>query len=512
MNKTQFYSLSSALLASTALASAASAGTIVRFDQEVQAAAPGTAAVFNTSPVNIANTLFSTTASTANTVVFGSGNDRANFGIKYANIYTGTTKWSTEFTISGARFVQASEQLANVQLLTVGTSNGTVTGFRTGDTHCATATALVDLFIINDCGSTTSVGVSTLSTTNIGALVFTGVTFNNASALATAGSSITLTGRVYNPSNPTQTFEAASSGTIVTSRAPFTVTVSTGGDAISNASTTPTAFTNLSTSNLGANNPLSLQLANVLFASAAAVDATLTTNVAITSVGTTAITVASSLLSASAVSRVYLNSAAAQQSVTAAAYSAGQVTFTLNAAGVGALANNSFNIVAVFNGTDAIPETSAAPGTISVAFPASNGVAGFPQGLATASGNIAAVSQGGFRTEVNTFNSSNNGAFKSYLRVHNNGNAAGTVTITVYNDAHTSGAAVGTPFTTASIAANGTLQLSAEDIETGAAIAEADRTGNYTLKITGPILGYVQHFLFDGNFVADLTSFRNAVP
>jgi len=55
-----------------------------------------------------------------------------------------------------------------------------------------------------------------------------------------------------------------------------------------------------------------------------------------------------------------------------------------------------------------------------------------------------------------------------------------------------------------------TLQIGMGDIETGAGITNP--SGQYTLQITGPIVGYAQHVLYNdttGQF-SDLSSFRNS--
>jgi hypothetical protein len=93
------------------------------------------------------------------------------------------------------------------------------------------------------------------------------------------------------------------------------------------------------------------------------------------------------------------------------------------------------------------------------------------------------------------------------------------VTITIRNDAHDSGSVLGSAFTTAAIQPGATMQLSAAEMEStttstklpsgGANVPTASRFGSYTVSITGPIIGYVQHILFDGANVADLTAFRN---
>ena len=72
------------------------------------------------------------------------------------------------------------------------------------------------------------------------------------------------------------------------------------------------------------------------------------------------------------------------------------------------------------------------------------------------------------------------------------------------------GAQLGSTFTTATIAAGQTLQLSSKDIEGSAGITAAAGV-NYTIQITGPFVGYAQHIIFNPvtGQLADLSSFRN---
>ena len=499
MNKTQFYTLSGALLASTALSGAANAGTIGRFDS----------AVFSTTPITIANSLFSTTASTANGVTLGgsTANDR-NIGMRYNNNFSGTTRWTTEFTISGARFITAGLTTANVVIFTATATNvATVSGQASGSVACASVTSLVDLLVVNDCAISTGMGQTGVAY-GIG---LTGVTFNSASSLATAGTSVTLTGRVYNPTNTTQIFEASASGTMLTSAAPVQVISTAGTSVTASATTTPLAFTSLS---LPTNGSLSVTLATLRLSATGAIDAGLATASAVSTnlANTTAISVSSSILSSAAVRSVSLIATAGGIGplTTAANFSSGTVTFTIGTTtwAAGSVAS----ITVQFQGTTAIPAAVAGTATSSVQV---------SESLVTATSATAAVSQGGFRAEVNTFNASTNGPFGSYLRIHNNGAVAGVVTITVNSDDHTVGnATLGAAFTTASIMPSTTMQLSAAEIEGtttstklpagGANIPTASRVGSYTLNITGPIVGYVQHILFDGNSVADLSGYRNS--
>jgi len=500
MNKTQFYTLSGALLASTSLSGVANAGTIGRFDS----------GVFTTSPITITTSVFSTTASTANAVVIGGSTAAGrNFGMRYNNNFSGvTTRFTTEFTITGARFITAGLTTSNVVILTATATNvATVSGEASGAVACGSITALVEMLVVNDCAISTGMGQTGVAF-GIG---LTGVTFNSASGLATAGGTVTLTGRVYNPANTSQTFEAASSGTILTSAVPLQVNSTAGTSVTASATTTPLAFTSLS---LPTNGSLSVTLATIRLSMTGAIDAGLAVASAVSTnlANTTAISVASSILSSAAVRSVSLVAGAGSVGpvTTVANFSSGTVTFTI---GTTTWVNGTSAMVTVqFQGTTAIPSAVAGTATSSVQL---------SEQLATASSATAAVSQGGFRAEVNTFNASTNAPFSSYLRIHNNGAVAGVVTITVNNDDHTVGnATLGAAFTTASILPGTTMQLSAAEIEGtttstklpagGANVPTASRVGSYTLNITGPIVGYVQHILFDGKSVADMSGYRNS--
>ena len=503
MNKTQFYTLSGALLASTALSSAANAGTIGRYNSSS----------FTSSALTIDSTVFSTTASTANAVVIGGvGATDRDIGMAYNNNFSGTTHWTTEFTIAGARFITGTLTTANVQILVASQGNAaSVASSISGTVVCASVTSLVDLLVVNDC--TLSNGGTGVATGVAHGIALTGITFNNASGLATAGASVSLTGRVYNPSNTTQIFEASATGNILTSRLPLDIRVTAGTSGTVSVTIILAAFTALSAPAAG----LSLLLASVNISATGALGNTLAAASAssVTLAGTTSITVTSSILSSGAVRTVSLNAGAASANLsylTAANFSSGTVTFSLTNTSWTA-GGSSVAVTVVFQGTTAIPSAVAGAVSGSIVYN------GYEQ-AATLSGTTAAMSQGGFRAEVNTFNASTNGPFGSYLRIHNNGQVAGVVTITVTNDDHTSGAALGSSFTTASILPGSTMQLSAAEIEGtttstklpagGANIPTASRVGSYTLNVTGPIVGYVQHILFDGNSVADLSGYRNS--
>lgn len=502
MNKQQLYTFGGALLASTALSGAAHALTVGKVTASLG---------FTTTAISIANTLFSTTASTANTVTITPNSVRP--AARFTNIYSvdtiAGTAFSVEFTPSGAEFTSGTPTLANAEFI-LGPSVGTFTGTVDASAICSGVIGFGTNFVLDGC--TAAAGTSGNShSLNVVGVLFSGVTFTRASGLATAGGSVTLTGRVYNTST-SGTFEAAATGTIITSAVPVTVTVTAAANVVASATTTPTAFTELSTSN-GGNGDLTMDLFSVATTATGALEEDLTSLADGTDVVSTAkLTITSSILSSGAVSSVELSSDGAGTTTigTVANFSGGSVTFALVAADF----TGSLLVQAVFNGTTVIPE--AAAGTVAIEI---GGITG-EQALAAASGATAAVTQGGFRGEVNTFNASTNGPFSSYLRIHNNGAVAGTVNVTIYNDDHTSGEMLGAAFTTASIQPGSTMQLSAAEMEGtatstklpsgGAGVPAASRVGSYTVKVTGPIVGYIQHILFDGESVADLSSFRNS--
>src|SRR5688572_24388093 len=111
MNKQQLYTFGGALLASTALSGAAHAITFGKINNLLQG--------FSTTPFSITNTLFSTTASTANTVVITPGKTRV--AATFSNIYSVATAPGTRFSVeispTGATFGSSTAVLSNVNFL-----------------------------------------------------------------------------------------------------------------------------------------------------------------------------------------------------------------------------------------------------------------------------------------------------------------------------------------------------------------------------------------------------------
>ncbi len=504
MKKSQLYTLGGALLASTALASVASAGTVGRVANNIgHSNANNTGgALLVTTTATIANTIFSTTTSTANAVNFDGANATGPISVSFTNNLPAATRFNATVNITGANFNNPAVDIAILARGSAGTATfvGTVGGV------CGSVTPLVDKILLSSCLISGAASAALGNTTAVGALSgglqLSGIIFNNASGLATVGSTIALSGMVNDNGNPAIVLENIDSGTVVTSGASINTTVTAGGSGVTNASTTPTAFTNFSSGGNATN--LTLTLATVNITGTGAQGTTLSTVVspdgstAQAAALTVSITVTSAALADDALTRVATAGSFAQN-FTPAGVSSNAVTFS----STGATFNGVQTISATFDGTHAINAASA--GTVAVAY-GPNTAGGYVQTPAAGSGATSAIIAGGFSAEFNTALASG-GDFQSFIRMHNNGNSAGAVTITVLNEAD--GTTLGT-MTTSSLAVGQTIQLSAADIETGAGITPTAGT-TYTIQLAGPIIGYAQHVLFNattGQF-SDLSSFRN---
>lgn len=511
MNKQQLHILGGALLASTALSGAAHALTWGKVTGQFMT-------TFTTTSISVANTLFSTTAATANDVVL-SANNVNRIAARFSNVYSNTTVPSTAFSVemSPTGATLGNGALSSAKFLIVGSAGTTFQGTISAASLCSNAVAFATQFVLNGCTAANgTAGAGANNSMSIGGVLFSGVTFANASGLATAGGTISMTGRVYNTAT-TGNFEAAATGTIITSAVPMTVAVQGKANVTVSATTTPMAFTALSTSNTAITSAyLTMDLVQIFLTGTGTFQADLSTYTTPgTAISSARISVTSALLSSASVSGAYLarangNSADTMSTnLTVANFSGGTVTFVVNDA-----SHTSYIVGITFSGSTQIPAAAAGTSTISFGADTTTG-----QALASVGGAAAGTSQGGFRAEVNMFGASNAAPYGSYLRIHNNGGVAGTVTLTIRNDAHDSGALLGAAFTTAAIQPGGTMQLSAAEMEGtatstklpagGANVPAASRTGFYTVQATGPIVGYVQHILFDGANVADLSAFRN---
>jgi hypothetical protein len=514
MNKQQLFTASSVLLASTALATVAFGATPKGVGHFTFPGPISTGATtFSSSPITVAATVFG--GSTATNAIGTAATVPASY-LLFANQYPGSAKLNISLTIAGASFVNTGTV---VNLLVAEPTGHTASTFVVipAQGNCASVIPLPNSMLISGC-----VAAGTLSgvSAGIAGIEISGVTFNNAAGLATAGTSITLAATVTDNATNTQ-LETVAAGNLITSANPIQAKVTAGPGRVANPNTTPTAFTALNDTGATGGDTLTVTLASINLSITATVGANLTTPLTLaTAVASANVTVQSAVLSSAASGVIVLpianaTSLGTNNTVTTAAFSSGTLTFSVAAANL----PTSFIVNVTFSGTTAIP--AAAAGTATVSFAATGGGV-TTTAAAGATGNTASISQGGFHSEVNTFFSSAVSGFQSFIRIHNNGSIPGAVTVTVKSDdSLAGGGTVGTPFSTSVILPNGTLQLGASDIEGsttstklpagGANIPAASRTGYYTVQVTGPIIGYVQHMLYNPTTqqFGDVSSFRN---
>ena len=343
---------------------------------------------------------------------------------------------------------------------------------------------LTERILVEDCTPT--------SGNSIDADTASGVIFDEANGLATAGTSIVLSGIVRGQSN--NTFELISIGTLVTSANAATTTITTGAAAIiSNTATPP--FSDLGTAT-------TLSLATVVITQNAVLGIDLFTPVEGVDIADAAeFTITHGVLTDAATTSVQIN-ATTTQSAVPSAFNGNVASFDIGGSDV----LGTFNVVVNFDGTTAISAWSA--GTLDITF--STGTSSL-SAVPSASCSMAALSRGGFSTELNTLQSSNgNGAtlFQSFVRVVNNGAVAGTAILSVRDD--NDGSLYG-HFTTVTIEPNATVQVGMPVIEAGLGITGA---GQYQIGISGSIAGYAQHVMFNSvnNTFVDLSGFRNVNP
>ena len=492
MNRQTFFTLGGALLASTALTSGAMAGTA------------GNTAVgggaYSTTSIKVANTLFSTTATTADALTLGGV---PNFALSFCSSCNipSNTSFGINLTFTGAS--PSNVTTGSVSLLLRSSGNLTTFAGTVGANTtliCTSAAAIGQAILISGCTVTTgSTGVL------VGGILFSGLQFTTANALATVGGTVTVSGTVSTSGTTIDTI----TGTLLASAAPATAVVTTPASVTISALSTPNAFVYLQDTQVGTftnNNFYTVTLAAVTLSAVTGVkDTTLTTDAALNAtVSSVAITVTSAALNTAGNYVTLYSNGGIQVSVTTAAFSGGSITFTVNTTST---TDQQYLVKVSYDGTTQIPAAPSA-GSVSVKLGA-----GGIQSVGSATGSTATVSRGGFNGELNGLYSSaisklTTPAYNSYVRIHNQGVLAGAATITVVHDA--TGVTIGS-FTTSSIAAGATLQLSAADLETGAGVTTS-AIELYTVKITGPFVGYTQHVVYNPTTGAinDLSSFRNS--
>jgi hypothetical protein len=501
MKRENLYIVSAALLASTALTTAASAGSVFIATGLGVGAAGGVQTT--TAAKRLSAQVFASTPTTA-TVIGGTNNGLAyRFG---SPLSLSQSSFSGTIGVTGAQFrtsvVSGGGDSVRGFYVNTTAAQGSL---QVSDTHtvvCGGLVATTTSLIINACTTQTFSG-----TASIAGFVISAVAFDNATGLATVGGSISIAGTINLGSSAGQgaVFDTTAATAVVTSANSMSVTATAGTPAQINVSATPT-FARL----VGGFLTATISTVNITHTGAVAADLT-TVVQTVTAVGTgNFIRLASAILNDDAVANVTVEAAgvaANNLSNTPTQFFSGVATFTIAPANI----QNSYAVVVNFNGSQAI-ETAAA-GTVDVGFGAIGGTASAtgnsaaPPGLT--GGAVAGLTRSGFNVTVNSVQPSvAQGArtYSSLLRIVNTANTPGTVNVVLRNNE--TGVVLGT-YTSPSILGLGSLQLSSATIEAGAGVTPSAGV-LYQANITGNITGYVQHVNWnqDAGFFSDLSGAR----
>ena len=406
------------------------------------------------------------TAAPLSAQVFGaSGPENVTLGttsfiVNFSNSLTSTF----DFEIEGSNSNFSSATTVGVAPMSASAST-TLNDVVAASFSGCTVQVLTERILVEDCLRTN--GLGGVGAPGIDAARITGVTFNEANGLATAGTSIALSGIVRGQSN--NTFETLSSASVVTSANGFSTTA-TGGSTITINNSAAPPF-----SAIGAGTTASLGTVATTNTATVGTNLVASIDTAAAASGGMEFTITHGVLTDSAVSRLDIDVTGGTVSILPSAFngSVASVNFA-TAALIG-----SFDIQINFDGTTAINAWSA--GTIDVTHTAGAVNLSAPP---SASASLASLIRGGFTTQINTAQSTaGDGAtlFQSLVRVVNNGSVAGTVTLTVRDD--TDGSLYGN-FTTETIEPNSSIQISMGTIESGLGITPA---GQYQIGVSGPI-------------------------
>jgi len=480
MNKQALYLFSGALLASTALVTGAQAALVKA--NPGTGAADGRPATTAITAKGLATQVFSGTAATAGAVTISGTSLTAASSILIDYNSAFTSAFNIQLDVTGAEFSSGTVTLAHYYQSTSGGSLELLTGV----TGCATQ-VLSDKVLIQGCDPTVALsGATTVS--RVDAIGITGLVYTSAGALATASTSVSLSGLIRNSAN-TVTFENITSAAVITSKSAVDATVD-AATALTVDNTASPAFTKLTGSASSAN------IGSVHFSGTSAVGTDLSTIFLANSLASTAeVKVTHGVLSDAALTEIRLVSTVTYTR-TPAQFPSGTVSFTIPGGSLpGAI------VQVQFTGTTAI---SAATGSATVT-PTAGGTT--VAAVGAFSGSLASISRGGLSIQLNTLLPTASTNYSSFIRLVNSSTVSGTATVSVSND--TTGVALGT-YTTSTIAAGGTLTISSTDIETALAITSSASV-NYKVTVAGAFNGYAQHLVYNktSGVFSDFSGFRN---
>lgn len=473
------------LLATTALTSTASAQALLVKDkgQDQNELLGGT----------IATERFGSTSSSSTTVgpldfVYNFGSSAQNTSLTLG-LVANIGAFSTTGAV-GSRFSSAFAVVPSNSNLASGTPTATVSSSTSGALSVVGGLITVT-FGIQNASAATAIEIDSIQLTQV-------------QGLATAGTDLTLTATLYQGDNTSGTTVSTDTITLGTSADINGVSVGTATALVADATDSPpfSGFTSTSSSTAVIGRVLvtgSTALATNLSSTEAA-GALLDTGTALT------VSVTSDILAQDGLSSVSIagpNSTTTSISLGAIS-TAGAFTAALDAGTALSAATATFAVSAVFDGSTAI-EVAATAGTITATLAGT-----FSSAIASATGSTSTVSRNGISAEVNFFQGSGDSfgttTFQSFLRISNSGSVEGAATISAVDG---DGASIGTAYTTDRVPVNGQLQISNSDLETNLGITDG-QSGQYTVFVTGPFQGYVQHVMLNNNTSAftNLSGFR----
>ncbi|MBL8643130.1 MAG: hypothetical protein JNK21_04285 [Rhodospirillaceae bacterium] len=489
MKRENLYFVGAALLASTSLSTFAEAAV------PALRAAPGAAGTA-VAARPLSAQVFAATPATTTTLGPASLFVRFNQSI--------SSKFTLTVNVTNAKFVATAGQVgANAVNFEVSSGATTNTILAINATSLCTVTPATEKVFL-DCDPT-GAGVGSVAAASLNGVLISNVTFDNATALATAGTSVTLDGSI---SVGGAVFETITSTNVITSR----ISINNNGAAASTSAATGSIDVNASTpftaSTVGG---LSIVIGTIDLSPNASVGTDLFTTMQATGIiGAAEAKLTTAFLTDDAFTEVKIIGGTTTLTRGLTQVSSGAVTFALT----NATYNEDYNVRVQFNGTKEIDVTSA--GSVAYTFTAATATSS-TNGSAPVLGNsaVAGISRNsGFTININgiqpnTAQGGSTGQYQSLLRIANTGTTAGTVQVVLRNE--NSGATLGT-YTSPTIQPGSSLQLTSGALESGAGVTPVASV-LYQATVTGSIGGYVQHVNWNpsAGIFTDLSGRRNSV-
>jgi hypothetical protein len=483
MKRENLYLVGAALMASTSLSTAASAGTFY--------VVPGGVTqgdVLSPTARNLSAQAFGSTPSTA--TLLGSASIVYKFNASVQSDNTNITVGAT-----GAQFTVSSIPASVLPVNFAAATGNTILTIAAATSTLCSVQGGTQKIIITNCSFSTATGVGVVGSAS--GILMNGITFDNATGLATSGAAVALDATV---TIGTTTLETTAAQNVIVSRNSILTTVAASVPNTINVSAVP-AFSSITT------NGLSVSIATITVTLNSAVGANLTTTVTAANAAgaSNEIKVTSAALTNAGFAGMNLGANTAVTSGLTQATS-GSVTFTLPSSSV----VNTFSATVQFSGTVAIPEAAAGTATVTYASFGGTASTGNVSAPPSATGATAALTRGGLSIDFNGVQPSvGQGArtYTSLLRIANTGTTDGTISVRLSNEA--TGAILGT-YTSPSIPAGASLQVSSAQLEVGAGVTPAASV-LYRARVTGAIVGYVQHVNWnqDAGFFTDLSARRS---